>query len=462
MNRITKYFSSTTHIAPLAVFRVIFGGMMFASVIRFWLNGWIETQYILPKIFFPFYGFEWIKPLDATGMYAVFAAMAIAALFVMLGLFYRASAILFFITFTYIELIDKSNYLNHYYFVSIVSFLLVLVPANRYFSLDVLRKPTLFVTQIPSWMVDIFKLQLGIVYFYAGIAKLNYDWLFRAMPLAIWLPAKSNLPLVGDLLNYKFTAYLFSWFGAIYDILIPFFLFNKRTRNIAYLFVIVFHAATAIVLPVIGMFPYIMILSTLIFFSAEFHKKLIQHLVGVFSFGKKNLLNHREDIQFSFSFPVMRKLMLAGLCLHFIIQIVFPFRYLLYPGNLFWTEQGYRFSWRVMLMEKGGTAFFYVKDSVTGKESEVNNSAYLTYQQQKMMSTQPDMILQLAHFLAEDFEKKGYTNPQVRVESYVTLNGSGSKPFINSSVDLAKENDSFSSKNWILPFEETKLSYAEK
>ncbi len=444
------------------MFRVIFGGMMFASVIRFWLNGWIETQYILPKLFFPFYGFEWIKPLGQTGMYIVFAAMAIAALFVMLGLFYRFSSIAFFLLFTYVELIDKSNYLNHYYFVSIVSLLLVFVPANRYFSLDVLRKPSILVTQIPSWMVDIFKLQLGIVYFYAGIAKLNYDWLFRAMPLAIWLPAKSNLPFIGELLNYKFTAYLFSWFGALYDILIPFFLFNKRTRTVAYIFVIVFHAATAIILPVIGMFPYIMILATLIFFSSEFHKKLIQRFVELFSFGKRNLLNHREDISFSFSHPLIGKLLAGALCLHFLLQIALPFRYLLYPGNLFWTEQGYRFSWRVMLMEKGGTAFFYVKDSATGKESEVDNAAYLTYQQQKMLSTQPDMMLQFAHFLASDYAKKGYVNPEVRVESFVTLNGSGSRPFINSSVDLTKEKEGFTSKNWILPFEETKLNYAER
>lgn len=462
INTVKKYFSSTTHIAPLAVFRIIFGGMMFASVIRFWLNGWIETQYILPKVFFPFYGFEWIKPLSETGMYAVFAVMAVAALFVMLGLFYRFSAIAFFLLFTYVELIDKSNYLNHYYFVSIVSLLLILVPANRYFSLDILRKPSILVTQIPSWMVDIFKLQLGIVYFYAGIAKLNYDWLFRAMPLAIWLPAKSNLPLVGELLNYKFTAYFFSWFGAIYDILIPFFLFNKRTRNVAYIFVIAFHAATAIILPIIGMFPYIMILATLIFFSPEFHKKFIQQIVEVFSFGRKKLFNHREDIRYSSSSLFAGKLLIALLCLHFTFQVLIPFRYLLYTGNIFWTEQGYRFSWRVMLMEKGGTAFFYVKDAATGKESEVVNSIYLTHQQEKMMCTQPDMILQFAKFLAEDFEKKGYANPQVRVESYVTLNGSGSRPFISSAIDLTKEKEGFASKSWVLPFEETKLSYAER
>jgi len=51
--------------------------------------------------------------------------------------------------------------------------------------------------------------------------------------------------------------------------------------------------------------------------------------------------------------------MLKGILIpFFVIQIFFPWRYLLYPGELFWTEQGYRFSWRVMLMEKAGNSNF--------------------------------------------------------------------------------------------------------
>src|SRR5690606_12816473 len=101
--------------APLAVFRVIFGAMMLGSIIRFVLKGWVTELYVLPKVYFPFYGFEWVKPLGETGMYALFGLMALSAVGIMVGLFYRWSAVLFFLSFTYVELIDKSNYLNHYY-----------------------------------------------------------------------------------------------------------------------------------------------------------------------------------------------------------------------------------------------------------------------------------------------------------------------------------------------------------
>src|ERR1700748_1401877 len=78
-------FNREKHIAPLAVLRIAFGAIMLISTIRFILKGWIYDFYIAPKFSFPFYGFEWIKPLPATCMYIVFALMAITALFVMIG-----------------------------------------------------------------------------------------------------------------------------------------------------------------------------------------------------------------------------------------------------------------------------------------------------------------------------------------------------------------------------------------
>ncbi len=68
------------------------------------------------------------------------------------------------------------------------------------------------------------------------------------------------------------------------------------------------------------------------------------------------------------------------------IQLLFPWRYLLYPEELFWTEEGYRFSWRVMLMEKAGYAEFKVVDSKTGKRFYVDNSDFLSPFQEKQMA----------------------------------------------------------------------------
>lgn len=432
-------------IAPLVVFRIVFGIMMLGGIIRFWVKGWIHAQYVMPKVFFPYFGFEWVKPLGEIGMYLVFFFMGVSALFITFGLFYRVAAVAFFLLFTYVELIDKTNYLNHYYFVSIMALLMIVVPAHRYFSLDVWRKPELQTARISFWPVAIIRAQLGIVYVFAGIAKLNYDWLVRAMPLSLWLPAHSSFPFLGYFFTQKWVAYVFSWFGAGYDLTIPFFLLLKKTRKLAYGFVIVFHVLTAILFP-IGMFPYIMIGATLIFFPVTFHRKVIDFLASFFPKVKEK---EERDIYRS---PLLGKKFLAVfLSFHFLVQLLLPLRPFFYKGNMFWHEHGYRFGWRVMLMEKAGSAFFtaYLPD---GSKMDIRNSDYLTPNQEKMVATQPDMLLQYAKFIEQDLNRKGYRDVAVKAKVFVTLNGSGSKLFINPTVDLTNQHESFTQKKWVLPF----------
>lgn len=433
-------------IAPLITFRITFGLLIFFSTLRFWWRGWVDTVYVSPNFHFTYWGFEWVQPFDKPGMYLVFSIIALSALMIAAGFLYRLATVLFFICFTYVELIDVTTYLNHYYFISLVAFIMIWLPANRRYSIDVLLRPNSRRLYVPAWTIGIIRFQLGIVYFFAGLAKLNTDWLIHAQPMKTWLPAKSHLPLVGPLLYKDWVAYLFSWFGALYDLFIVFFLLNKRTRPWAYGFVLIFHLATAIFFPGIGLFPYVMIVSSLIFFSGFFHERLLNWLPG-YKFEE----GHSTVYTYTF-----KKVLYVLIGVYVILQCVVPFRFLMYPGNLFWNEEGYRFSWRVMLMEKAGTTYFTVKDN-TGKQFyEVNNAEFLTPLQEKMMSTQPDMILKYAHYLASIYAKRGIMQPRVYGEVYVTLNGAGSRLFIDSSINLAAEPFSWKHYKWILPYKTEK------
>src|ERR1043165_2923336 len=112
VTKLFGYLKEPVSISTLVIFRIAFGSLMFVSILRFMLKGWVSAMYITPKIFFSFYGLEFIKPLPAAGMYVVFALMLAASAGIILGAFYRFSSILFFVLFTYVELIDKTNYLN--------------------------------------------------------------------------------------------------------------------------------------------------------------------------------------------------------------------------------------------------------------------------------------------------------------------------------------------------------------
>ena len=461
MTEISKWINYLTKnpvsIFPLIVFRISFGLILFISTLRFILKGWVTDLYIKPTYFFTYYGFDWINPVSNNFIYIAFFLLLVCSLMITFGLFYRYSSLLFFILFTYIELIDKTNYLNHYYFISLISFLMIFLPANRFFSVDNIIGICNERTIVKAWQINIIKLQVGIVYLFAGVAKLNYHWLIEAQPLTNWLKHQSDFPIIGSLFLYDTTAYLFSWAGAIFDLVIFFVLANKKYRIHGYVIVVVFHILTSIMFP-IGVFPLVMIVATLIFFSDQFHQNVLSFL------GKKNTsisIKNKEDNQGN----KVDKLIKAVLISFFILQLLIPFRYLLYPGKLFWTEQGYRFSWRVMLIEKAGYAQFYIHEPKMKRKMLIETRNFLTPQQEKMMSTQPDMILQFAHYLSSEFKDstiletngeiiKLGNNPKITAEVKVSLFNKGSKDFINQNTNLSMENRGFMNKEWILPYED--------
>lgn len=191
IQKLKTYFNSYTSTATLAFYRLAFGLMMLFSLIRFSVLGWIEKLYILPINRFTYYGFEWIPRLG-NYTYLLFLIAIIAAFCFTIGFKYRIASIIFFLSFTYIELLDKTTYLNHYYFISIVSFVFIFLPANSYFSVDAKQNPKVSFQYVPKWNIDILKVLIAIVYFYAGLAKINSDWLIEAMPLKIWLPTNTE------------------------------------------------------------------------------------------------------------------------------------------------------------------------------------------------------------------------------------------------------------------------------
>ncbi|MEL6558529.1 MAG: HTTM domain-containing protein [Bacteroidota bacterium] len=443
ISNLKTYLFKEVSIAPLVIFRLAFGALLFYSTVRTIQKGWVKELYIDPGYHFSF--FDWIKPLDGSGMIIVFYLMALLAMLIILGLFYRLSLGFFLLLFTYSELIDKTYYLNHYYLVSLLTFWLMLVPANRWYSLDAVLFPKIKSDRCAQWHILIFKIQLSIVYFFAGLAKVNPDWLFKAQPMATWLPGKYTIPILGKWVHLKSVAFLFSWAGCIYDISIWVFLLMRKTRTIAYLLVLVFHILTGILFPRIGMFPYIMITSTIIFFSSSWHEKVLSYLPfsGYFS---------RREKQETFN-PRYKSIVTWALIAYVIVQLYLPVRFLNYPGNLFWHEQGYRFSWRVMLMEKNGYTSIIVKDPVMNTLKEVDQELFLTPFQEQQMRSQPDMILQFARYVGDRFrEEKGY-NPEIYVKSRLSLNGRRSQPFTDETLDIYNIADPMA-QGWILPFGE--------
>lgn len=410
--------------ASLGAFRALVGGLLVVAVVRHWWKGGIADAFVTPTHFFAYDGLSFVRPLPGGGMYAVYVGVALASAALALGVASRASAAVACLLFTYAHACDKANYLNHYYLVSLVLALAAVLPLDAALALGGRART------VPRWTLWLVRFQLGVVYFYGGVGKLGADWLVDAMPLRIWLAGSGDFPLLGPALRLPETAWVMSWLGAAFDLSIPFLLTRRRLRPFAYAAVVAFHAITARLFQ-IGMFPWLMIALTTIFFEPSWPRRLFRGAIpGVHA-------------------PAPR--WLGGFAVGWVLfQALFPLRCHLFGSDVLWTEEGYRFSWRVMLIEKAGSAELCAVDPVTGERRLVRARDYLTPFQVKMMSTQPDMIRAFARIVADEAVARGERRPRVHADVVVTLNGRPPMRLVDPEVDLAFEPLRWGAAPWVL------------
>jgi len=437
VGRLIEALNRPLDAASVAAYRIAFGALLLISTLRFFAHGWIREFYAVPTHFFPYWGFGWVRPLPVLGMYALYAVIAAAALCLMLGVASRIAAALGALAFGYAHFCDKANYLNHYYLITLLLALFAFLPVDREFSLRVFRRPDERRGQVRAWVLYLLRFQVGVVYVFGGVAKLNADWLFFAEPLRIWLSANAELPILGGILNEPWAAFVFSWCGALFDLSIVPLLSVRVTRVPAYAVLVLFHVLTALLFR-IGMFPWLMIVNATIFWSPGWPRSALAWLGPSRSLAPgvagRPLTTSTSSLAAFYA----------------TVQLLLPLRSVLYPGNTRWTEEGFRFAWRVMLVEKAGSLEFEVEDRA-GRRHSVSPREYLTPFQARMASTQPDMILQLAHWIARDSELRGAGAVRVYADSEVSFNGRLRRRLIDPTRDLATIEDGLASKPWILP-----------
>ena len=425
--------------ASLASFRVLFGLFAAWSALRFMWKGWVDALYVEPSFFFTYAGFDWVTPWPSWGMHLHFAALAALGILIALGLHYRLAITAWFFAFTYVELLDRSNYLNHYYLLSLVALLMIFMPLGEVYSLDARRRGDPRGGRLPAWCLWLLRFQLGIVYFFAGVAKVQPDWLLRAEPLATWLPARADLPVLGPILALPAAPWLMSWAGAIFDLGVVFFLLNRRTRLLAWGVAGVFHVVTGAMFR-IGLFPWIMIAATTIFFDPAWPRAVARRLR--LPVAPAPLAPASGSPR-----PASPSLVLA-LGLWAAMQLLLPMRHVLYPGDVLWTEEGFDFSWRVMVMEKAGQVDFTVH-APDGRTWIVPPRRYLAPHQLGAFATRPEMILTLAHRIALDYAAEGPVT--VTADAWVSFNGRRRQRLIDPTVDLSRVDRWGGHRPWILP-----------
>ncbi len=417
--------------SSLAGFRIIFGVVGVVSMIRLVAYGWIESLYVEPTTHLHYPYMDWVPAPGLAGMRALVVVVAIASSAIAVGYHTRLAAGVFVIGFGWIEFIDASTYLNHYWFMTLAGLLLVVAPSATCFAV---RPTPQTITYGWVWLV---RFQVGIVYAFAGIAKLDHDWL-EGLPLKLWLPARSDLPLIGNLLERSGTALVLSWAGALFDCTIVAFLLWRRSRVAAWVAVVAFHACTWLLFP-IGVFPWLMIGATTIFFQPDWLTRVTARF--------------RSTLQTvaSTAAPSRRRSTLTTLAaaVWVALMLAIPARAWLIPGDAEWTGEGYRFAWNVLLTEKGVDVEYRIVDRNTGVVTIESASWLYTPLQWKVMAGDPELIRQTAHTLAARQSKQGI-RVAVYADVFVSLNGRPAARLIDPSIDLSGEPYRPFGQPWIL------------
>lgn len=420
---IQKQFEEVDN-APLVLFRIIFGLLIFAESFGAILTGWVRKTLIEPDLTFSLIGFEWLQPLPGSGMYYYFGLMALCGIAVTVGFYYRFSLSLFTILWTLVYWMQKSHYNNHYYLLILLCLFMIIVPAHGCSSLDAKRKNAVVGMTCPRWCLSIFKIQLWIVFTYAALNKLYPGWLEGDF-IGLTFSSKKDFFLIGDLLQKAWLQQIVIYGGILFDLLIIYFLLWKKTRLLGFGLSLVFHLFNSAVFQ-IGIFPYLMIGMCVLFFDPEIIRKRF--------FRRKPVVTVVRDMT---QLTARRKLVALAFFSYFLVQIIIPLRHHWFKGDVFWTEEGHRLSWRMMLRTKYGHANFQVTDPANDSTWMVNKADYLTPAQIRSMSSKPDMIWQFTQHLKRHYAEQGLTSIEIKAKTRVSLNGSAMKPIIDPEADLA-------------------------
>lgn len=421
--------------APLIIFRIFLGFLLACETFGAILTGWVKNNLVTPKFTYSHIGMEWLQPLPGNGMYFYFALMGVLGLLVMIGYKYRWSLGLYTLLWAGAYFMQKTSYNNHYYLLLLVCLIMLFLPAHRYASADAKLNPAIKKLTMPAWCSWVMIVQITIVYFYATLAKFYPGWLDGTFVRSLLSHSVSN-PTLHDIMTQKWFYLFITYAGMVFDLsVVPLMLF-KRTRTIAFVASLIFHLFNSITLQ-IGIFPFFALSFAVFFYPPDsirrlfFKKKPFAETAGETTAEGKNIF-------YWFFIPYL------------IIQLLLPLRHYLIKGDVLWTEEGHRLSWRMMLRSRGGYTSFRIVDKKTGERVYYNLHSELTDKQRSSMETRPDMLWQTAQRIKKHWAALG-KDVAVYADSKVAINNGAYYTLIDPKTDLAAAKwDYFFHCSWIL------------
>lgn len=423
--------------APLGLFRILFGLLVAGELAYYSLaRPFMQVFYYDTVWHFSYPGFPDLPFVNGVAMKAIVFLLGLSFVALAAGWYYRVVKWICCLGFAWLFFLERAAFLNHWYLTLLICVLLLWIPANCRFSLDVKFGNIAPSDRLPTWMRLAVVSLCGIVYFMSGLSKIEPDWISgRTMNLVLQClsgPIRQVPdPQAADLLG--------AWGILVLELAAWPLLLLRWTRIPMLILLLAFHLANLWMFT-IGFFPVVMIVLTLLFVPKWWP-------------GSRSTTSTANP-------KLAKKPAVWGiLVLFFALQLYLPLRHHFYPGNTLWTEEGRLFSWDMFLAFKGGEVTFVVQDQTSGSREEIlPQEAGLTWGQSNKIFKSPDMILQFAHYLGDQRSENG-SAVKVFARTTCSLNGRVSQPLVHQNLDLYERNRTiWQSNSWVMPLMEAEMA----
>jgi vitamin K-dependent gamma-carboxylase len=412
----------------LGIFRVIFGACMLYQGYYCYDSQLIDNGFLKPYLLFKYNGFEFVECFSRPVMFGFLGAFCAAGLGILTGLFFRVSCVILALVQFYFLMLEKAYYNNHLYLIALLAVLLAFTNADDFVSLKPASKRKY--QSIPFWQQFILQAQFCIVYFYGSFVKLKADWLIAKQPLTNMVATFPEQKAMSWLMKMPGAVEVLTYGGLLLDLTAPFLLLYKPTRKWAVIPVLLFHFLNTRIFDDIGVFPYLMALSLVIFFSSD-----------DFSFFGKTP-DHTE------STLALRPVVKYSLLIYFAFQLLFPLRGYFLPNPMDYTTIGNRFAWRMKADSREVTEMaFYATHPGSLQKLPVDLKVFLNPVQLTHLAQDPRSVHQFAQGLVREGEKQGVKGMIVQGTIKLKYNGRNEEvQMIDPNVDLTHSGYSIWSK----------------
>jgi hypothetical protein len=206
----------------------------------------------------------------------------------------------------------------------------------------------------------------------------------------------------------------------------------------------------------IGVFPWFMLASTVLFLEPDWPRKLsdggdrLSELIdtlGAHDEPDRHGPDRHALDQHSGDRSHARVKWLMGA--YFAYMLLMPLRNHLYPGDVAWTEEGHNFSWRMKLRNKDGHFTLRVRDKNSGAQWVVDPSSQLGDRQLRKAIGRPDMLLQYVHYLRDAYQRDFGMDVAIYADAFASLNYRPEARIVDPQIDLARESHTFLHAPWI-------------